>query len=195
MLLSPGEILSALSYYKYWIIFPIAIFEGPIICVISGFLVSMGSLNGFVVYMMLVLADTLGDLMYYSIGRFWRHSDWLKKHANFFGYSEKSEEYLQNHFSKHKAKTFLLAKISHGLGSSVQIASGIAKVNYKEFLLWSVVGTVPKVLVLLILGYYVGSSYENIDNYLQFMALLAVGTVCLLVMYFVLSKHLKKYLI
>ena len=49
-----------LSYYKYWLIFPIMVLEGPIITVISGFLVSLGTLNAFVAYPLLFFGDLLG---------------------------------------------------------------------------------------------------------------------------------------
>ncbi len=193
--MSPEEIISILSYYKYWIIFPVAVFEGPIIAIICGFLVYLGILNGVGAYVIMVVADTIGDSLYYLLGRFWRYSDWVKKYSTFLGYSEKSEEYLENHFNKHKAKTFLLAKISHGIGGSVQIASGIAKVSYKDFFIYSVLGTVPKVFILLLIGFYLGSSYEKIDGYLQLIAFGTIGIVVLFILYKIFNKKIKDYLI
>ncbi|MFZ2522727.1 MAG: VTT domain-containing protein [Minisyncoccia bacterium] len=193
MFFSPSDILSLLEHYKYFIIFPIAVLEGPIIIIISGFLVYLKVLNFYVAVVLLILADTIGDSLYYSIGRYWRISEKMRYLANYFGYSEKSQEYLENHFEKHKAKTFLLAKISHGLGGTVQIASGIARVKYKEFLFYSVLGTTPKTIILITIGYYLGSYYKKIDGYLNMFAYSVIGAILLFLIYKLTNKYIKNY--
>jgi membrane protein DedA with SNARE-associated domain len=194
MLISPEELLVILEQYRYWIIFPIAIFEGPIIIVISGFLVSLGYLNGIVVYCVVLVADIIGDSIYYSIGKYWGKSTWIKKVGKFVGYNEESEKFLEEHFKKHKVKTFLIGKVTHGLGGSIQIASGIAKVRYLEFFWLSILGTAPKALALLLLGFFVGSYYETINNYLQNIALFTISSV-LIILFFIFSKKIKKGLL
>lgn len=191
MFASPAELLSILEQYKYWIIFPIAVFEGPIIIIISGFLVSLGYLNGWIAYVVVIIADMIGDSIYYSIGRFWGKSKFIKKIGKYIGYDEGSEKYIEDHFKRHKVKTFMIGKVTHGLGGTIQVASGIAKVTYKEFFWLSLIGTAPKALGLLILGYYLGSYYERINNYLQNIALVSV-TVLILVLLWVISNKLKK---
>lgn len=195
MLISPTEVLSILEHYKYFLIFPIAVLEGPIIIIITGFLVFLGYLNGIVAYCVIVVADMVGDSMYYGIGRLWKKSPFIKKCAKFLGYDESSEAFLEDHFKKHKGKTFLLAKVSHGVGGAVQVSSGIAGVSYKDFIWYSFLGTVPKALILFLVGYYMGSSYLKIDNYFNFIAKITLTLAAVLILYFILSKYAKKYLI
>lgn len=194
MLASPTELIAILEQYKYWIIFPIAIFEGPIIIIISGFLVSLGYLNGVIAYVVVVIADLIGDSLYYSIGKYWGRSAFIKKIGKFVGYDESSEKFLEDHFEKHKVKTFLIGKVTHGLGGSVQIASGIAKVSYGEFLWLSLVGTVPKALALIFIGYFLGSYYDRINGYLQNIAVVTIGMV-VIVIFFAISRKLKRNLL
>ncbi len=194
MFISPTEVLTILEHYKYFLIFPIAIIEGPIIIIITGFLVYLGYLNGIVAYLVVVTADIIGDSMYYGIGKLWKKSTFVKKWAKVFGYDESSEAFLENHFRKHKGKTFLLAKISHGIGGAVQISSGIAGVNYFEFLTYSVLGTIPKAAILFSIGYYAGSSYIRIDSYFDLIAKITLTVASLLIIYFILSKYAKGYL-
>lgn len=175
MFISPAELLVILEKYRYWIIFPIAIFEGPIIIIISGFLVKLGYLNGLIAYTVVVVADIIGDSIYYSIGRFWGTSKFVKKLGSFVGYDDSTEKFLEEHFKKHKMKTFMIGKVSHGLGGSVQIASGIGKVSYGEFVWLSLLGTVPKTIVLILIGYFLGTYYERIDDYLHNIALVTIS--------------------
>lgn len=194
MLISPPELLAILEQYRYWIIFPIAIIEGPIIIIISGFLVSLGYLNGSITYFVVLVADIIGDSMYYSLGRFWGKSKWIKKIGKYIGYDENSEKYIEEHFKKHKLKTFLIAKISHGLGGTIQVAGGIAKVPYTEFLGYSLLGTAPKALGLLVLGYYLGSYYERINSYLHNVALITFSVFLIVVFYIVSNKVKENFL-
>lgn len=192
--ISLESLIGILESYKYWIIFPIAVVEGPIIIVISGFLVNLNILNGFLAYSILVVGDVLGDTVYYFIGRYWRSSVWIKKLVKFLGYDEKTEIYLEEHFQKHKFKTFLIGKFTHGLGGMIEIASGIAKMNFWEYLGISFVTTLPKAFVLFFLGYYLGTYYERINGYIQTIGFVSVG-VAVISLLFIISKKLKKDLL
>jgi|SRR3989344_502170 len=194
MFISPVESLAILEYYKYLIIFPIVIFEGPIITIISGFLIYLGILNPFITYVLLIIGDLIGDSLYYSIGKFWRRSIGIKKLGHFLGYNEKSEEFLENHFKKHLFKTLFIAKFSHGIGGTIQASAGIAKVNFIQYLWINLIGIIPKTLILLIIGFYLGSSYLKINIYLNSIASIVIGVVILVFLYIILDKPVKDFL-
>jgi len=64
-----GEVFKWIVCYKYLVLYPIMVFEGPIITIIAGFFVSIGHLNGPAVFMVLIVGDVTGDSLYYTIGR------------------------------------------------------------------------------------------------------------------------------
>jgi len=70
MFFSLQKIIGLLIAYKYAIIFPVAVIEGPAISIIAGYLGQSGYLNVFFVYVLIVLGDMFGDTIYYAIGRF-----------------------------------------------------------------------------------------------------------------------------
>lgn len=193
MFISPTEVFHILEQYKYFLIFPVAIIEGPIIIIITGFLTFLGYLKIYVALPVLIVADVLGDSMYYTIGKFWKKSDFVKRWARFLGYDESSEVFLEEHFKKHKGKTFLIAKISHGVGGVVQVSSGIAGVSYRDFLFYSVLGTVPKTTLLFFVGFYLGSSYLQIDSMLNYVAHIVLGMGLLIFAYFMAIKYAKRF--
>lgn len=191
---SLSDVLYILENYKYIIVFPLTVIEGPIISVISGFLVYLGVMNFWATIMILVIADVLGDCMYHMIGRYSLRSDRAKKLVGFFGYSHKSEVFIERHFKKHKFETFLIAKFAHGVGAVIQIASGIAKVNFGYFLIFSFISTIPKTLILVSIGFYAGSSIAKIDGILSTVALVVFGSLFLLVFgYIMLNKYIKSF--
>ncbi len=191
MFLSPQEALAILEHYKYLVIFPITVIEGPIITVIGGFLVYLGYLDWRLAYFFLVLGDWVGDALHYLLGRYYSKAIWFKKLSKLFGYDERKEKIIEEHFRKHPGKTVLLAKVSHGVGGLVQIVAGMAKMDFWEFMKFSLYGTLPKTLVLILVGYYLGSSYEKINQYMDRIAFVVLALVILAIMYFVLQNKVK----
>ncbi len=187
------QILNFLEHYKYIVIFPVMIVEGPIITVITGFLVYLKVLNIFILFPLLIVGDLIGDSAYYAIGRYGRRVSWMRKLGYTFGYNAESKQFIEKHFEKHTAKTLLLAKVSHGLGAMVQITAGMAHVNFWKYIWIEALGTVPKTLILLIVGYYLGSSYVTINSYFQSIATVVTILVCLILLYLVLGKYVKRY--
>lgn len=185
MLIPLSDILVILEKYKYFVILPVVIIEGPIIMVISGFLVYLGFLNIFITYSLLVVGDLIGDSLYYAVGRYGSRFVWIKKAGYFLGYNQKIKESLKNHFEKHTVKTLLLAKISHGLGGTVQVIAGVIKVNFLKYLSVEIIGTIPKTLILLILGFYIGDSYLKINTYLDSIALIIIGAALAVFLYII----------
>ncbi len=190
MVISPQIALTLLEQYTYFLIFPITVFEGPIITVITGFLIFLGYLNPYAAYIIVVIADVVGDSMYYAIGANFRKLMWVRKYAKYVGYNEKSEAFLEEHFKKHTGKTLLIAKASHGVGAAVQISAGIAKMNFKLFLWYSIIGTMLKSFALLVLGYYLGEYYLKIDNYFHSVAIFTVVAVAVIAGSYVLIKKM-----
>lgn len=60
--------IQLLLTYKYIILIPLSIIEGPIVTVICGFLVTLKFFNPFLVYVVMVLGDIVGDGLIYYMG-------------------------------------------------------------------------------------------------------------------------------
>jgi len=195
MFISQSDLLLLLEHYKYILIFPIIILEGPIITVICGFLVYLGQLNGPATYIMLVTGDLIGDILHWALGRYFKNRPWFRRVASIFGYDDEKEKRLEAHFKNHPGKTVLIAKVSHGIGGFIQTVAGIAKIDFWKFTIFSFIGTVPKALALFLLGYYLGSSYLKIDSYLDYIAYFVISIVILVSIYLLLKKYVKRKLI
>ena len=178
---TPASLLGFLSVYTYWVIFPIAIIEGPIVTILSGFLVSQGQLNFFLAFLTIILADLTGDVLYYMIGRFSRKAA-KAVHRN----------KLDNHFLEHGRKTLLIGKLAHGTGSIVLVAAGVARMPFAEFMLYNLLPTLPKTLILLIVGYYFGGAYNQINSSFDRIALVTLVIVVTAMGFYLLPNLLGK---
>ncbi len=166
MNISPDSIVSLLLLYKYLILFPIMVFEGPIVTIIAGFLISLGVMSWPITYIIIVAGDLVGDLMFYYIGKIGRLK-WIRRWGKYIGLNENRVEKVEKFFREHPAKTLLFGKLSHVVGAPVIIAAGLAKMPVLNFLWWNLLGTLPKSFAILIVGFYFGQAYVMINHYLN----------------------------
>ena len=194
MNINPGDLITWLMHYRYLILFPIVVVEGPFITVLAGFLASLGSLDFMVAYAVIVSGDLVGDLLYYCIGRYGGRP-WVKRWGHYIGITESRLESLDNHFRRNPGKTLLMGKLAHGLGGPILIAAGLAKVSYREFIMYNVLGTLPKSLLLLSLGFYFGAAYQRVTHYLDILALVFFGlSILSVILYIYIPKITRKIL-
>jgi len=167
--LTLAQVIVLLKTYGYWLIFPIAFVEGPIIAIICGWLSALGIFNFFLVYMVLIGANLLGDAFYYLIG-YWGGPPLIKKWGPWLGLDLDQTIKLKNHFDNHGGKILLTAKITPHLAAAAVLAgAGLAKYRFALFLRYSLTIEIIKTAILLLIGYFIGDAYQKIVFYLDYL--------------------------
>jgi len=189
MFITLQQIIAWIAVYKYQVMLPIAVFEGPIITVIGGFLASQGILNIYAVYVISLLGDILGDLLYYVLGR-WGRNTFLMKWARFLGASDEKIKKLEVHFARHSGKTLFFGKISHGVGSMILLAAGVSKMPVGRFVWYNLLSSLPKSLAFLLIGYYFGQAYKRIGQYIDYTALLTFSIAVIIIVIYVVTVRI-----
>ncbi len=185
------QIIALLTTYKYFILFPVSILEGPIIAIIAGFLCSSGILNPFIAGLVLLLGDMTGDTLYYSLGRFGGRP-FLRKWGHLFGVNEDKVFRTEEHFKKHAGKTILFGK-TQAWGSVILTAAGLAKMPYGKYMWLNILGSILKVLIFLVLGYYFGKAYSVLNEYMGIYAVVSFALVIgATTIYFLVKRKQKK---
>lgn len=174
--------------YKYFILIPLAIVEGPIVSVIAGFFVTLNIFNWWAVYLIVVAGDIVGDTMYYGIGRF-GEKYLLKRFGKHFGITEEKYTAAKDFFHIHKIKTVVLSKIIHGVGFTGLIVAGSLKVPYFRYILLCLMTTVFQAALFLIIGILFGHAYVKIGMYLDYFA----ASTLVIAFFVLLFLFLKKY--
>ena len=168
MIFTVASIIALIEQYGYAIILPIAIVEGPIVTLISGFLVSLGLLNAFLVFCVLVIGDLIGDTIFYALGK-WGGVKFLRRWRKYLHISEAHIEQMVEYFAVRGWK-ILLASKTQAVGSVVLFSAGVAKMPYNKFIKYNIIGTVPKVLILEAVGFYGGASFAVLNKYVNGVA-------------------------
>jgi len=169
--------------YKYAIIFPIATLEGPIITLVSGFLISLGILSFIPTFLVVFAGDLISDSFYYSLGARGRK---FVERIKFLHLSPARLEKVEKHFEKHPGKTFLVSKASYGVGSLFLVAAGISKMTYQKFLEYITPMNAARSAILLLIGYYLGKTVRYSGTYLGYYTIAVI--ILLPLGYYIIKK-------
>jgi membrane-associated protein len=177
--------------YKYLILFPLAIVEGPIIAVIAGFLCSNGYLNVFVVFPIIIMGDMIGDSICYILGR-WGMPKFVKKIGKGLGIKPKNLEQVRIFFDSNPAKTISLSKIALGIGVAGIYLAGNARVPYNKFIRICLVTSCIQYVFYLTIGLLFGSAYNHINHYLNYYASACVILFLAIILFFFIKSMLRR---
>lgn len=189
-----NQIFGLLYTYSYLVLFPLVVIEGPVVTIIAGFLVSLGFMDFLPTYSTIVFADLTGDILYYSAGRWWLKSAYMKV-LKFFNIRIKLYERLKEAVHKNKGPFLFFGKLSHALGGIILFAAGDAEIPMKEFAWFNFLATLPKSLILLGVGFYFGSTVSSFRKALDFTVLgLLLLTAIAIGVYFGITYLSNKYI-
>lgn len=158
-------IIPILLQYRYPILFPLAVIEGPILTVVGGFLSTTGVFNPLWVYLIMVAGDVVGDFIYYLLGRFGGGA--LPRIGRFFGITEERVEKAKNYFGIHHKKAIVLSKLVHGIGTAGLFVAGHIKVPYGRFFIICLLTSLVQSALFLAVGILFGHAYLQISRYLD----------------------------
>ncbi|MDB5266363.1 MAG: putative rane-associated protein [Parcubacteria group bacterium] len=168
--------LSALSplitSYGYFLLFPLAVVEGPIVTVIAALLASQGYLNVFFVYLTVVAADLAGDLLFYSLGRW--NASLVRRHGHWIGLTEERLAKADVYHSKHRRKFLVFSKTVHGIGVAGLVTAGILKMPYWKYFRTCLWVSLVQCAVFTLIGYFLGGAYATVHTYLNVLAAFGV---------------------
>ncbi len=184
-------LIHLLSQYKYIILFPLAIVEGPIVAVVAGFLCTNKLLNLALVYPIIILGDITGDSLCYLLGRF-GVPKFFKKIAKKFGASPEKMARVKSYFDTNPIKTISLSKITLGIGVAGIYLAGNAKIPYSKFISVCIVTSAVQYVFYLAIGLLFGSAYLQISRYLDVASAAIIITTLTAILFFIIKSKLKK---
>lgn len=183
-------IILLISKYGYFILFPIAVVEGPIATIIAGFFVSMAFLNFFLVYAIVVAGDVVGDTLCYAFGR-WGGAIFFRWVGPYVGVTQEKLKKVQAYFNSHNHRVIVLSKFIHGIGISGLIVAGSLKVPYKRYFTICFFTSLIQSMALLVIGVLFGHAYIQLSRYLNYFASATIVIGASVVILIILFKKFK----
>jgi membrane-associated protein len=185
------DIIYLLAHYKYILLLPLAIVEGPVIAVIAGLLCTDGYLEPLPAYIIIVCGDITGDSLCYWLGR-QGIPNFLKRSAVFLGLEEDKIKRARDLFTTNPIRAISLSKIVLGIGVAGIYMAGHTKIPYPKFLRICLATSMVQYVFYLGVGLLFGSAYRQINHYLSVFAsitiILFVGVLFFLFIKSILKK-------
>lgn len=169
-------IAALIANHGLLVVAPIAVVEGPIVTVIAAWLASAGLMSLWGLALVVIGADIVGDFGLYALGRWGLGrlpARWLAR----VGLRQDRLLGLAGHFEIHGGRTLLIGKVTHSAGFLVLVAAGVAKMEVWRFFWFNLLGTVPKSLFFVSLGYAFGAAYAQIDGWIYRASLILLGLI------------------
>jgi len=157
------------------LILPLAVIEGPIVTILTGFLSAQGYFDWYWALCLLVCGDLIGDVIYYWVGR--TGGSPLAGLGRWLGVRGAVTPELQHSLTHNAAKMLFIGKWTHSIGWLVLIGSGMLRLPLPRFILVNLLATLPKSAVLFGFGYFASGYYKLFADHVAFgtIALCAMG--------------------
>ncbi len=193
-----NSIVGYIGDMGYWGIFLLMFLESTffpfpseIIMIPAGYLAYKGEMNIYLVVFMGILGSVLGALFnYYLAMHFGRK--FILKYGKYFFIKEKTLDKLEDFFTKHGELSTFNGRLIPGIRQLISLPAGLARMNIAKFSFYSALGAGIWVVVLVALGYLLGSNEALISEYLKSATLIVLICVALLTLFYVVRHKRKK---
>lgn len=189
-----GGIIETYQNWTYLILFSIIFAEtglvvapilpGDSLLFAAGAFASLGSLNIWILYVLLCVAAILGDTVNYWVGSFVGERI-FSPDARIL----KTEYLEQTHkfYEKHGGKAVILARYVPIMRTMVPFVAGVGKMTYARFAVYNIGGGIVWVLLFTSLGYFFGNTPVVEENFT--LAILAIVFLSITPALFEIIKH------
>ncbi|MCX6725956.1 MAG: DedA family protein [Candidatus Shapirobacteria bacterium] len=194
-----GQIISAYGILTYVLLFIIIFIEtglvvtpflpGDSLLFAVGAFAALGSLNIFVLLIILMAAAVLGDTANYWIGHFFGE----KLVANPKVPIKKEHiEKTKRFFDKHGGKTIILARFIPIIRTFAPFVAGIGKMHYGQFLSFNVIGGITWVLLVTLAGFFFGNIPMVKNNFSTVIIAIVLISIAPMIIQAIIPKFQKE---
>jgi membrane protein DedA with SNARE-associated domain len=165
-------------------------FPSEIIMIPAGYLAYKGEMNLYFVVLVGIFGSVGGALFnYYLAMHFGRK--FLLKYGKYFFIKEETLDKLETFFSSHGELSTFNGRLIPGIRQLISLPAGLARMNLLKFSLYSGLGAGIWIVVLVALGYLLGSNEALISEYLHTATLIALLSVLFITLFYIV-RHKRR---
>lgn len=174
-------LLNLFKAYGYWIVFFGVMLEnaglpvpGETILLAAGFFASQHHFSVPAVMLIATTGAVLGDNCGYWVGhRVGRKL--LVKYGRYVMLTEARFRGMERYFESHGDKTVLVARFITGFRVFTALFAGATGMRWSKFLLFNILGAVSWAVVMTLLGFFFGKSWNLLEQYIKGAGLVLIG--------------------
>ena len=171
-------------------------FPSEIIIPPAAYMAAQGKMNIILVVVMASLGALIGALFNYilsvSLGRKIIYSLANTKLAHLMLIDQKGVEKAEKYFNDNGKTSTLVGRFVPAIRQLISIPAGLSRMNMRDFILYTVIGSTAWNILLAILGYFLYSQKELLNKYYHELSIGAVLLGVLFVVYLVYKAFGKR---
>ncbi|HUY05246.1 MAG TPA: hypothetical protein VMV62_00810 [Candidatus Paceibacterota bacterium] len=190
--MSVDFITQLILQYRYWILIPLSLLEGPVVAFVAGTLAAAGFFDMYFLAALFFVRDVGLDGAYYAIGYFGGHTEFSRRMLAKIGVTDDHLQRVRILWERRPGMTMLVGKLSYGIASAFIVVAGMVKMPLRIFFKYGILVAVLEYGSLLFAGYYLGTSLGGnivrmIDNAQYVIAFAAI----VISAYYILSWRMR----
>lgn len=156
----------------------------------AGFLASQGYMSIIPLLIFTLMAAILGENVGYAFGRKVGPMLFNKKESRFFkpAHVTRAHEF----FVRHGNKAIFLARFVPIIRTFVPIVAGVARMPFRSFMAYNIIGGVVWVCGIMLLGYVLGNQVPGVEKYIE-PGIVVIILVSFIPVFLEWRKSKKKY--
>ncbi len=194
--MSPDFITEILLQYRYWILIPLSLIEGPVVAFVAGTLAALGFFDIYFLAALFFVRDVGLDAGYYAMGHFGGKTAFAKRMLTKIGITDNHLEQVRELWERRPFTTMFIGKLSYGIASAFIVVAGMVKMPLRIFFKYGVMVAILEYGTLLLAGYLLGASLggsivriiENVQYAIAFASIVVIG-------YYLLSWYMRRKLL
>ena len=167
-------------------------FPSEVAMVPAGYLAAKGDMNLIISIVVGTAGSLTGALFNYFLARKYGRKGVLR-FGKYFFFTEEKLQKMEAFFVNHGSFSTFVARLIPGVRQLVSLPAGLSKMPLDKFTLHTVLGAGLWVMVLVLLGYFLGDNEALIKEYLHQIVLVTLGLIVIASMiYIFMNKRIKK---
>lgn len=182
-------LIGRMGQWGYLVIFAGALLEsaamlgvfvpGEALVLAAGFFAAQGALDLDALILTVALGAAIGDSLGYELGRRWGR-DALVQYGGRVGVTQRRLERVDAFFTRRGGSSVFLGRFVGFARALVPFLAGSSRMPYRRFLAYNVAGAVLWSIAIVLLGYFVGASWQAAEAWIgrisgSLLALLGLG--------------------
>jgi membrane protein DedA with SNARE-associated domain len=163
-------------------------FPSEVIMIPAGYLAHKGEMNIYIIVVVGTVGSVAGALFNYYIAVYFGRK-FILKYGKYFFIKEETLDKLEAFFTKHGELSTFNGRLIPGIRQLISLPAGLARMNIAKFSFYSALGAGIWVIVLVIIGYLLGSNEELISEYLRSATLIALVSVVFITIFYIVRNR------
>jgi membrane protein DedA with SNARE-associated domain len=159
-------------------------FPSEVAMVPAGYLAYQGKMNIFLAITAGAFGSLFGALLnYYLASTFGRK--FLLKYGKYFFIKEETISKMEEFFKSHGHISTFTGRLIPGIRQYISLPAGLSKMDIKEFAIYTLLGAGIWVIILALIGYFVGANEELIHQYIKQITVAILMILAIFVFWYV----------